>query len=296
MRKILIPFFLLLSLFTICGAQTDDQVEVPFKFEKGFVIVDAKIKGDTPVKVVISTGAQYSIIDSTQMGKHKLQSAYAADDVVTGRNDSTYSFVPVSSVSLQGSKAKNLQMRLGSMARVSEAAGTEIFGALGADFFEGQIVQLDFKRGVIKFLSKGPAKDAKDASGNALIVMRMDEKESNPFKRTHVVPNVDGAKINGKEIKLLLDTGRVTIIALSAASAKKIGLTAPEENEQPREDKISLEIAGQQIPDLPVAVFPKGSAGERSLGGHAAIAGSVFLKNFIVTFDFKNKTVTMERQ
>jgi len=296
MRKFPMLLFLLLCLFTISAAQTADEVEVPFKFEKGLMIVDAKIKGDTPVKVVVATGAQYSIIDSTQMEKHKLQAAYAADDVVRGRNDSTYTFVPVSGVSIQGSKSKNLQMRLGSMERVSEAAGTEIFGALGADVFEGQIVQIDFKKSVMKFLSKGPAKDAKDASGKALVVLQMDEKESNPFKKTHVVPNVRGAKINGKEIKLLLDTGRVTTIALSAASAKKLGLTAPEENEQPRAEKVSFEIAGQQIPDLPIAVFPKGTAAERTLGGHEAVVGTVFLKNFVVTLDYKNKTVTMERQ
>ena len=295
MRKIPMLFFLLSCLFSICGAQTPDEVEVPFNFVKGFVILDAKIKGDKPVKVVISTGAQYSVIDNAQVGKHKFEAKYSADDMVTGRNDSTYSFVPVSSVSIEGSKSRNLQMRWGSMERVSEAAGTEIFGALGADFFEGQIIQLDFKKSVMKFLSKAP-KDAKDASGNALVVLQMDAKENNPFKRTHAVPNVDGAKINGKEIKLLLDTGRVTTIALSAASAKKLGLTAPGENEQPREDKISIDIAGHQIADLPVLVYPKGAAGERSLGGYSGIVGSLVLKNFILTFDFKDKTVTMERQ
>lgn len=297
MHKVLISFLLAALLCTVCVAQSTDQVEVPFKFEKGLVVVDAKIKGDTPVQMVISTGAQYSIMDAEQMKKHKLQASYAADDAVTGRaTDSTYTFVHVNNVSLQGTKSRNLQMRLGSMKRVSEAAGVEIFGALGADFFEGQIVQIDFKKSVIRFLSKGPGKDAKDAAGSAVAPLRMGEKENNPYKRTYVVPNVEGAKINGKDIKLLLDTGRATTIALSAASAKKVGLTAPEENEQPREDKVSIDIAGQQIPDVPIAVFPKGAAGERSLGGNAAVVGSVFLKEFLVTFDFKNKTVLMERQ
>lgn len=296
MRKILISFFISLSLFTICAAQTADQAEVPFKFQQGLLIVDAKIKGETAVQMAISTGSQYSIIDSEQMIKHKLQAAYAADDVVRGApTDSTYTFVPVSSVSMQGSKSRDLQMRVGSMKRVSEAAGAEIFGALGSDFFEGQIVQLDFKKSVIRFLSKSP--DTKGATGdNAPIVLRMGEKESNPFKKTFVTPNVTGAKINGKETKLLLDTGRATTIALSANAAKKAGLTAPEENEQPRTDKISLDLAGHQIAELPVAIFPKGAAGERSMGGHTAIAGSQLLKDFLVTLDFKGKTVILEKQ
>ena len=206
MRKLLISFFTSLSLFTICAAQTADQAEVPFKFQQGLVIVDAKIKGNTPVQVAISTGAQYSIIDMEQLQKHKLQAAYTYDDAITGKGtDSTYDFVPVSSVSMAGSKAKDLRMRLGSMKRVSEAAGAEIFGALGADFFEGQIVQLDFKKSVIRFLSKSP--DQKNVAGdNAPIVLRMGEKESNPFKKTFVTPNVTGAM---PEIKL----GTVTAFA-----------------------------------------------------------------------------------
>lgn len=296
MRKTLLTFFLLSLFASLCAGQTAAPDGIPFKFEKGFMIVDAKIKGNTPVQVVISTGSEYSIIDTDQMGKHKLQSSYAADDVVTGRpSDTTYSFVPVSSVSLQGGKSRDLQMRMGSMKRISEVAGAEVFGALGADFFAGQIVQFDFKNNVIRFLDKAPAKDAA-SGGNAPIVLRMSERASNPVRKTYVVPLVDGVKVNGKDTKLLFDTGRSMALALSAASATKAGLTAPQENEPTREDKLSLDLAGQQIPDVPVAIVAKGAAGERSLSGYPAIAGSSFLKEFLVTFDFKNKLVVLQRQ
>ena len=291
MRKTLLAFCLLTLFASLCAGQTAAPDGVPFKFEKGFMIVDAKIKGNTPVQVVISTGLEYSIIDTEQMGKHKLQSAYAADDVVTGRpSDTTYSFVPVG-VSLQGTKSRDLQMRMGSMKRISEAAGGEIFGALGADFFAGQIVQFDFKNNVIRFLDKAPGKDQQGA-----IVLRMGEKASNPVRKTYVVPLVDGVKVNGKDTKLLFDTGRSMALALSAASATKAGLTAPQENEPTREDKLALDLAGQQFPDVPVAIVAKGAAGERSLSGYPAIAGSSFLKEFLVTFDFKNKVVVLQRQ
>jgi hypothetical protein len=295
MRKTLLTFFLLSLFASLCVAQTAAPDGIPFKFEKGFMIVDAKIKGNTPVQFVISTGSEYSVIDNDQMGKHKLQSSYAADDVVTGRpSDTTYSFVPVSSVSLAGGKSRDLQMRMGSMKRISEATGAEVFGALGADFFAGQIVQFDFKNNVIRFLDKAPAKDA--SGGDAPIVLRMGEKASNPVRKTYVVPLVDGVKVNGKETKLLFDTGRSMAIALSAASATKAGLTAPEENAPPREDKIALDLAAQQIPDVPVAIVAKGPAGERSLNSYPAIAGSSFLREFLVTFDFKNKVVVLQRQ
>lgn len=295
MRKTLLTLFLLSLFASLCAGQTAAPDGIPFKFEKGFMLVDAKIKGNTPVQTVISTGLEYSIIDTDQMAKHKLQPSYAADDVVTGRpSDTTYSFVPVSSVSLQGGKSRDLQMRMGSMKRISEVAGAEVFGALGADFFAGQIVQFDFKNNVIRFLDKAPAKDG--SGGNAPIVLRMGERASNPVRKTYVVPLVDGVKVNGKDTKLLFDTGRSMAIALSAASATKAGLAAPQENEPTREDKIALDLAGQPIPDVPVAIVAKGAAGERSLSGYPAIAGSSFLKEFLVTFDFKNKLVVLQRQ
>jgi hypothetical protein len=43
------------------------------------------------------------------------------------------------------------------MASISNLVGQEIFAALGADFFEGQIIQFDFKNKVIRFMDKLPA-------------------------------------------------------------------------------------------------------------------------------------------
>ena len=43
--------------------------EVPFSFEKGFLIVKAKIKGNVEVEVIISTAAEYSIADEGLLDK-----------------------------------------------------------------------------------------------------------------------------------------------------------------------------------------------------------------------------------
>lgn len=58
-----------------CSAATvvnDATSEVPFSFEKGLVVVKAKIKKDVLVEVILATGAQYSIADAELLEKYKV--------------------------------------------------------------------------------------------------------------------------------------------------------------------------------------------------------------------------------
>jgi hypothetical protein len=47
--------------------------------------------------------------------------------------------------------------------------------------------------------------------------------------------------------------------------------------------------------DLPVVVYPKGSNAEKSISKYGAVAGSIFLKDFVATFDFRNGLIVLER-
>jgi hypothetical protein len=305
MRKSILAITILILLVTLSNAAPTSDTnasEVPFSIVNGLIIVDAKIKGDVPVKVVLSTGLQYSIIDVSLMEKYKLQGSFAAEGPVNGVNDRTYSFVNVSAVSVGGSKSKDLSMRDGTMSTVSQAAGQEIFGALGADFFEGQIVQFDFKNKVLRFLDKSPAdaKKGKDggaaAAGSSSVVLRMGEKASNPFMRTFLMPIVGDVTINGKQVKLLLDTGRATSLAFSSSSAKKVGFTLPAENGEPLADKVaSLRLGTYEMTDVPAVLYAKGTNAEQSLSKYGVVAGTIFLQSFVTTFDFRNKVVVLER-
>ena len=157
-RPIVLLVYLLL-LATPCVAQsaaTTAGSEIPFSLQNGLIIVDAKIKDNVPVQVVLATGMEHSVTDPALLQKYELKAYYAADGAVTGRDDKTFNFTMVSGVRVGNSKAKNLSPRFGSVAHLSQLAGKEIFAALGADFFEGQTVQLDFKNKVVRFLEKTP--------------------------------------------------------------------------------------------------------------------------------------------
>lgn len=299
MRKPMIGMVLLALLGSLIGVRPSfgaNASDIPFSLENGFVIVEAKIKGDVPVQVVLATGAEYSIVDMALLEKYQLPAYYAADGPVTGRNDRTFSFTKVSKVRISDSKPKDLDMRLGSMDQVSKAAGREIFAALGADFFEDQVVQFDFKKRVLRFLDKPEVDALKDKTvGANKILLQMAEKAYNPFLKTFRIPLVTDVVFDGRKAKLLLDTGRVTSLAFSSSVAKTVGLTLPAENDPPRQDKLkSLRLGTYEMTNAPVMLYAKGSNAEKSISKYGVVAGSVFLQSFVATFDFRNGVIVLE--
>ena len=197
------------------------------------------------------------------------------------------------------SKPRNLNLRFTSLSEVSKLVGQEIFATLGSDFFKDQTVQFDFKNKVIRFFDKTPPElvDTKNPNFNAgkTTVLQMAPKPSNPFQATVLVPLVKDVLINGQKANLLMDTGIAASVALSSATAKKVALTVPDENGPPREDKVTLRFESSELTDVPISIYAKGTSADKKLSHHGAVAGSTFLQNFVVTFDYKKSLVVLER-
>ena len=301
MRRPIVSLIALLLLTTSSFAKPSRQpvTEVPFTVEKGFVVVEATIKRNVTVYVLLATGAEHSSTDPALLQKYGLSAYYAPDGPVTGRNDSVFSFTTVTGVKVGDSKSKDLYMRLGSMSELSKLVGKEIFGTLGADFFEGQVVQFDFKNNVVRFLDKTPddltdPKSPGSAAGKST-VLKMAPKASNPFQRTFQVPLVGEVLMNGEKINLLVDTGIASTIAISSSTAKKVRLQVPADNGPAREEKVTLKLKSQDINDVSAWIYPKGTSGEQKISKYGAIAGSLFLQDFIALFDYRKGLVVLER-
>lgn len=174
--------------------------------------------------------------------------------------------------------------------------GKEIFGTLGADFFEGQIVQFDFKNKVLRFLEKTPDDLANTKTGpNQRAILKMAPKPSNPFQKTYLVPLVQEIELGGQKLNLLLDTGIATSVALSSSTAKKLGLSVPADSGPPREEKVTLNLKSQKLKDVPMWIYPKGTGADQKLSKYGAAAGSLFLQNFIAIFDFRKGLVVLDQ-
>jgi hypothetical protein len=290
---------LLILLPAPCAARppADDVIsEVPFRLEKGHVIVQAKIRGDKPVEVVLATGTEHSMINNTLLEKYKLQAAYTGDGIITGGNlDRIIYFVPVVDIRVGNVKVTSMNMRFGSASAsasaISARVGREIFAVLGADFFRGRVVQFDFGKKVVRFLSQAPPDLLKDGTATDRAVLRM------TYKEPVAMPIVENVTFDGIKIKTLFDTGALTVVSFTPSAAKQLGLATPPEKGEPLPGKVgSLRIGGMEFTNLPTTVHAKGSDFDRDSSGFGAAVGIALLQNFVATFDFRDNNLILERR
>ena len=123
----------------------------------------------------------------------------------------------------------------------------------------------------------------------------MAPKPTNPFQRTFLVPLVREIQVNSQKANLLIDTGMVTSVAFSAATARKVGLMVAADNGPPHEEKVTLRLDSSEMTDVTAWVYAKGTNGDRSLSKNGAVAGSLFLQQFNTTFDYTKGLVVLER-
>ncbi len=292
MTKLTVVIAILLCGFCIhVSARTiDDPItEIPFSFEKGYVIVQAKILGQMPVEMVLATGAEHSTFDGSLIQKYKLSFGYTWDDPKRCNvADCTYTFANVPNIILGDLKTTSLTMRLGSLQNIEKRIGRQVFGMLGADFFKGRVAQFDFDRKLVKFLPKLGTDSA--TSSKDRIILRMGF-----YDEYTTLPIAEEVTFDGKRIKTVLDTGTAQVVSLSPAATKQLGQTLPQEKSAPRAGKVTtLHLGDYELTEVPVLFYGKGMGFDRDSKEFGAIAGTGLLQNFITTFDFRNKVIIME--
>ncbi len=129
------------------------EVNIPFKYENGFIVVDILLDGVLPLKFIFDTGAEYTILAKREF-TDILGISYEREFKIVGSDLGTV---------LTAHLAKSLQMKIGKMTvhnqhilvlednylNFEELVGIKIDGILGADFFKNFVVTFDFKQRII---------------------------------------------------------------------------------------------------------------------------------------------------
>jgi hypothetical protein len=151
-------------------------------------------------------------------------------------------------------------------------------------------VQFDFRKKVVRFLAHAPivAPQASGASEFATLTMR---PSSEPLR----LPVTEDVLFNGKKINTLFDTSALTVVSLTPSAAKQVGLAPPPDKGPPRTDKVSLRLGGMEFTDLPVTLHAKGSVFDHDSTGYGGVLGIALLQNFVITFDFRDGALILER-
>lgn len=321
MRRILRSCVAASMLACLCAspsAQADKSraIEAPFELTAGHVVVFAKVNGTGPYNMLLCTGSNASVIESGLARQMKV--AAMPVSVAGGKALPPFSMVfpDLDRVEIGGFEARHVEAVAARLDSLSRRLGIQVHGTLGYSFLRNRAVRIDYARQVISL--SAPDKDEQNA-GN------VPGAASFPFTvgRANQVPVVVGGAINGEPLKIMIDTCSADALSLTPDAARKLGVAGPGAAAAKGEKKESVAGAFMQnsvLLDAPLdfegdafpvkspaklslgpvsrewqsfTVFNAGSPRDKGMDVYGATLGNGFLKDFVVTLDYRNKTVTL---
>ena len=184
------------------------------------------------------------------------------------------------------------------LSKISERLGKPLHGVLGHSLLNGRVVQIDYPNRIVRFYSQP--------------LLSKTTRQPNTPQRTvlsfRYADNVllDDVLVNGKKVVGNLDTGSNGTFNLTPAAVSYLGLEedfnqAPVSTDvgyngaaQNRQGKVNLVTVGGISVDAPAVIyFAKGAGRDKEPWG--INIGNGFLKDFVVTIDYRSKLVALER-
>jgi predicted aspartyl protease len=292
-------FCLLLTIASLgCFAQSksnDQPIEIPFDFHKNEIILQVTVNGKGPFNMMLDTGTDPSAIDLATARDLGLKLRPIGKEISGGGANSNlgyYTELPL--VEAGAFAAKNVDAVALDLSKMSERLGKPLHGVLGHSLLNGHIVQINYPNRVVRFLA------------------RLNTERVNTSKRTvmsfRYVDNVliDDVSVNGKKMVANLDTGSSGAFSLTPTAVSYLGLDeevsrAPVTTDvgyngasENRQGKVrNVTIGGISIADPAVIFFGKGTGRDKKPWG--INIGNVFLKDFVLTIDYRKKLIVLER-
>lgn len=257
------------------------DVTLPFASPKGLIVVSAEGNGKAPLKLLIDTGAQRTVIDSETA---KTLSLTEGEDVEARGAGGSVKAKFVKGLQLTSLGESSLDAVSVPLKAIGDAIGTHIDVIVGQDVLLKHVIEIDREKNTVTISAHRPIVSA------AASVVSLSFRGGRPYVPATVV--APGGYEAAAE--LLLDTGSDTVAELSEAFARGIGLTL-------RPDPYGRSLLGvggavplrvTEVQELrlgkaslasdDVRVFGKA---ENSAGDGDGRVGNGFLSRFRVTID-----------
>lgn len=292
---------LTLSSFNVFAQAKGKQqvVEVPFDLYRNEIILQVKVNGKGPLNMMLDTGTDPSAIDLATARELGLKLDSTGSRATGGGTGVNFAYgTKLSTVEFGGIAAANIEAAAIDLTKVSERLGKPLHGVLGHSLLHGRIVQIDYPNHLVRFYSQPLFSKAARQSNNS-------KRTTLPFRYNDNVL-IDEVLLNGKKVVANLDTGSnggfdltpsaVSYLGLEeewnrARVSTDVGYNGVSEN---REGKISnVTIGGISIDGPAVRFFAAGTGRDKRPWG--VNIGNAFLKDFVLTIDYRSKLITLER-
>jgi predicted aspartyl protease len=295
----IVAFSLLIAITSLPAFAQVPVIEVPFDFYRDEIFVQVKINGHGPFRMMLDTGADPSAVDlatAKQIGLKLSATGRQASGGGTSVN-LTYE-CGFQLLEVGGLTAKNVEAVAVDLSKVSERLGKPIQGVIGHSLLNGRIVQIDYAKRVVRFYAKSLYSKATSQPNTP----------QRTFLRFRYADNVliDDVLVNGKKMVANLDTGSDGTFKLTPAAVSLLGLEAEVSKaevsrsvgyngiSENREGRIrNVTVGGISIDSPTVIFFAKGTGRDKKAWD--INIGNEFLKDFVVTIDYRSKLIVLER-
>ncbi len=199
-----LPYFIKATSGNPALMGLQSEIILPFEYRQGFIVVDVIFQKKIPLKFILDTGAENTILLKKEYAQ-RLNVPYAKRIKLIGSdmNKDIFAYV-CNGTYLQLVNTQTVQINMivleDDMISMDEYIGMPIDGILGADFFKGLILKINYRRKEVTISdpSKYNYKKLKDYEAFDIDVIN-----SKPYLncKTSVLPSKE------TNAKLLLDTG-----------------------------------------------------------------------------------------
>lgn len=298
--KTRITFALTLLTFACVAASAQVKskapvIEIPFDFYNNEIILQVKVDGKGPFNMMLDTGTDPSVVDLTTAKDLNLKLTPLKTPVSGGGSEVNLPFgAELPLVEVGGLRVKDIEAVALNLAKMSERLGKPLHGVLGHSLLNGRVVEIDYVNRVVRFYSESPLTKT-NTPNRAIMSFRY-------------VDNVliDDVQVNGKKVVANLDTGSSGSFSLTPAAVSylrledevsraktttSVGFNGAAENREGKVDNIT--IGGISVDAPAVIFFGKGTGRDKKPWG--INVGNAFLKDFVLTIDYRKKLIALQR-
>jgi predicted aspartyl protease len=284
---------LLLAITACASANSAGRAEIPFRYVHNEILIDTRVGGQGPYTFLLDTGVTPSGVDTALAPALGIpleeENSGAAEGV--GSDDVTAYAAVLRNVEIAGRRYGDIEAAAIPMAGLSSRLGEPLHGILGESFLRGKVVTIDYRRRLVTI--GGAAPDPSDPGVYQFPMVTAPDD---------IMPLMQ-VSIGGRSLTASMDTGSsggLEVFASAIADAGLVETTANWEvsssvgargrRETRRGMWPPVTIGPFELHDVPGTVGPRENERHRQ-----ANVGNAVFERFVVTFDYANRTVTLQR-
>ncbi len=212
----LLVILILIVLHLPGTTNIDKKHSLSFNFERDVIIVEAYLKGIGPYNFILDTGTDPSVIDK-ELAERLSFVQFSLGKQEVGENQPIEISLPAPLKLRLGDMPASRKFFLGlDLKPISQKMGMPIHGILGHNFLRDNAFQIDYRKKEIHFF---PADHELYSAGEkGVLAMNLQFIDEGSF------PLIDELIINGKKIRVTLDTGYNQSLTLYTEAVRELKL------------------------------------------------------------------------